>query len=408
MSKLQYFYAASIFQILVKLASSGQNAGYYCLSDSQSSDILHIDFQLDPANDTVNLVYAYESSNDTPLSGCHSEYDSTNKIHHLRITMNITTQQQVSPSSSCGSSFSAGVYTIKMRSFVSEDMISSSDRLYTIRCEDNIETHTMASVNVGSIDHITITGSTPTAKLEIVSVPDLTRLPSVYIGAKVRMKFTLTFTSAKENLDIIGARLKNLIVSPTDNYEPVNRTIIDENGCAVNHAETVLSVSGPFETTANGTTPFIAYSPEMEIARYSSFYGVLHFQIYAEYCYNVDCFATMCSTRKKRATDTAEPKVTVSQFSISVVNPYTQTESQTTCYSKTTFIAIISTISVLTVGGIVLVAIQMKKLTVLKSKISPSPDISFEKLPLCNMYYKNPVDGYHPPVLHNQMGRIVL
>lgn len=80
-------------------------AGYYCLSDSQSSDILHIDFQLDPANDTVNLVYAYESSNDTPLSGCHSEYDSTNKIHHLRITMNTTTQQQVSPSSSCGSSF---------------------------------------------------------------------------------------------------------------------------------------------------------------------------------------------------------------------------------------------------------------------------------------------------------------
>ena len=33
----------------------------------------------------------------------------------------------------------------------------------------------------------------------------------------------------------------------------------------------------------------------------------------------------MCSTRKKRATDTAEPNVTVSHFSISVVNPFTQT-----------------------------------------------------------------------------------
>jgi len=36
-------------------------------------------------------------------------------------------------------------------------------------------------------------------------------------------------------------------------------------------------------------------------------------------------FQTMCSTRKKRATDTAEPNVTVSHFSISVVNPFTQT-----------------------------------------------------------------------------------
>ena len=80
-------------------------AGYYCLSDSQFSDILHIDFQLDPADDTVNHVYAYQSSDDTPLSGCRSEYDSTNEIHHLRITINTTTQQQVSPSSSCGSSF---------------------------------------------------------------------------------------------------------------------------------------------------------------------------------------------------------------------------------------------------------------------------------------------------------------
>jgi hypothetical protein len=33
----------------------------------------------------------------------------------------------------------------------------------------------------------------------------------------------------------------------------------------------------------------------------------------------------MCSTRKKRATDTAEPNATVSHFSISVVNPFTQT-----------------------------------------------------------------------------------
>ena len=42
----------------------------------------------------------------------------------------------------------------------------------------------------------------------------------------------------------------------------------------------------------------------------------------------------MCSTRKKRATDTAEPKVTVSQFSISVVNPYTQTGNILECTFK--------------------------------------------------------------------------
>jgi hypothetical protein len=43
--------------------------------------------------------------------------------------------------------------------------------------------------------------------------------------------------------------------------------------------------------TTNGTTPFIAYSPEMEIARYPNLHGSLNFQVYAEYCYNVECFA---------------------------------------------------------------------------------------------------------------------
>ncbi|XP_052097620.1 uncharacterized protein LOC127732583 [Mytilus californianus] len=409
MNLIQWLYIIISLQVQIKIATSEQNAGYYCLADIQYDDLIHIDFQLDRAGEPVNYVYAQNATDNTPLPDCSPKYDPSSNVYHMRITVNTTSHEQISPSSPCGVLFSGNMYTVKLKAFASEGLISDSDSLFTIRCESSIESSTVGTVKVGNIEHISLIGIFLKSTLEVLVSPDWKAGFSANIGDKVKLKFTLTFTGAKENVDIIGARLVGLTVAPTNNFQPINRTMMDSDGCPVNHSQNVLEVSGPFETESNGTSPFIAYSPEFEIARFVD-YPVLHFRVDIEYCFTLDCFQNMCSNRKKRALDDSNSKQIVTQSQLTVFNPYSEdslNSQNSPCYSSTTFVAIVSTLlGLILLEGLVLL-FEAKKLQIVKTKVSPSQSISFEKVPLCDSEYKNPVNGYHPPKQHN-IGHFVM
>ncbi|XP_071143966.1 uncharacterized protein [Mytilus edulis] len=400
---IRWLYIIISIQVQIKIARSEQNAGYYCLADIQYDDLLHIDFQLDRAGEPINYVYAQKATDNTLLPDCSPEYDSSSDVYHMRITVNKTSHEQISPSSPCGILFTDNMYAVKIKAFASEGLTSDSDRLFTIRCESSIGSSTVGTVKVGNVESISLTGSSPKSKLELVS-PELTEIHGpVDIGDKVKLKFTLTFTGAKENVDIIGARLFGLMVSPTNSFQ-LNRTMMDSDGCPVNHSQNVLEVSGPFTTESDGTSPFIAYSPWFEIASFVDSSPFLNFRVNIEYCFTLDCFKNICSNRKKRAVDDSNAEQIFTHLQIAVNNPYSDNSlnSQSSpCYNGTTFMVIVCTLSGLILLEVLVLLFEAKKLQIVKAKVSPSQSISFEKVPLCESEYRNPVNGYHPAQQHN-------
>ncbi|VDI63985.1 Hypothetical predicted protein [Mytilus galloprovincialis] len=406
---IRWLYIIISIQVQIKIARSEQNAGYYCLADIQYDDLLHIDFQLDRAGDPINYVYAQNATDNTLLPDCSPEYDASSNVYHMRITVNTTSHEQISPSSPCGILFTDNMYAVKIKAFASEDLTSDSDRLFTIRCESSIESSTVGTVKVGNIENISLTGSSPKSKLELVS-PDLTEIRgAVDIGDKVKLKFTLTFTGAKENVDIIGARLVRLIVSPSNSFQ-TNRTMMDSDGCPVNHSQNVLEVSGPFTTESDGTSPFIAYSPWFEIASFVGSNLFLHFRVDIEYCFTLDCFQNICSNRKKRAVDDSNAEQIFTQLQLTVNNPYSDkslNSQSSPCYNSKTFVVIVCTLSGLILLEVLVLLFEAKKLQIIKAKVSPSPSTSFEKVPLCESEYRNPVNCYHPAQQHN-LGHVVM
>ncbi|XP_063410981.1 uncharacterized protein LOC134693940 isoform X2 [Mytilus trossulus] len=408
---IRWLYITISIQVQIKIARSEQNVGYYCLADIQSDDLLHIDFQLDRGGEPINYVYAQNATDNTLLPDCSPEYDFSSNVYHMRMTVNTTSHEQISPSSPCGILFIDDMYAVKIKAFASEGLTSDSDRLFTIRCESSIKSSTIGTVKVGNIEKISLTGSSLVTKLTLVS-PDLTDIVGlVNIGDKVKLKFALTFTGAKENVDIIGARLLGLIVSPTNNFQ-LNRTMMDSDGCPVNHSQNVLEVSGPFTTDSDGTSPFIAYSPLFEIASFVvDTVGFLYFRVDIEYCFTLDCFKNICSNRKKRAVDDKNAEQIFTQLQLTVNNPYSDNslhDSQSSpCYNSTTFVVIVCTLSGLILLEVLVLLFEAKKLQIVKTKVSPSQSTSFEKVPLCESEYRNPVNGYHPAQQHN-LGHVVM
>ncbi|XP_033738837.1 uncharacterized protein LOC117326271 [Pecten maximus] len=315
-----------------------QTASYLCLEDEQSSSRMHIDFILDRGNDVVTSVYANGFQN------CVGSTQDGGQTYRIRMTFLITNGTQTAPSSPCGMTITSdGSYELSMRSEASSGLVSYTDRLFNFKCDPARVISpwvTTSGISVGSVDLLNLTSSR-TTELQVVSSSDINSpIFLANLGDLVRFKFTMTFTSAVENIDVLGVRLTNLVCSPSDTFKPIRRTLIDDTGCAVNYTEKALSLSGPFTTESNGSSPFIAMSPILEIGRFADSFE-LNFIVTIEYCTTSSdsCFTNMCTSRTKRSADgVVEVSATTKINVYPQTNVNTQTNNTDPAWSQNCFL----------------------------------------------------------------------
>ncbi|XP_069126249.1 uncharacterized protein [Argopecten irradians] len=367
-SSLCLFVLLSVTILPAASQEATQIASFLCLEDHQNSSVIHVDFILDRKYDIVTSVYANE------LPNCAGTSDDGGLTYKLRMTFFNGTQ--TFPSSPCGMTITTdGWYQLKIRSEASSGLVSYTDRLYEFKCDPTRVISPWVStsgISVGSVDLLNLTSSRSTL-LEIVSIDTNSPVFLAYLGDLVRFKFTMTFTSAVENIDVLGVRLTNLICSPSDTFQPIRRTMIDENGCAVNYTEKALALSGPFTTESNGSSPFIAFSPVFEIGRFADSFEV-NFIVTIEYCTSSSgsCFTDMCMPRQKRSADgvvevRTSTKINVYQpQDVSTHINNTDLEESPNCFVTWMFAAVAGTVFfILFLDGLVIAYLvrQLKGLT---------------------------------------------
>ncbi|OWF38115.1 uncharacterized protein LOC110466607 isoform X2 [Mizuhopecten yessoensis] len=362
-----------------------QTASYLCFEDQQNSSLIHLDFILDRKTDVVTSVYANEFQN------CVGSSQDGGQTYIVRVTFSINSGTQLSPSQPCGMTITSdGSYQLNMRSEASSGLVSYTDRIYDFKCHPTRGISpwaTTSGISVG-VDLLNLTGSR-TTELQVVSASDTSSLVLfANLGDLVRFKFRMTFTSAIENIDVLGVRLTNLICSPSDTFTPKRRILIDDNGCAVNYTENALALSGPFTTESNGSSPFIALSPVFEIGRFADSFE-LNFIVTMEYCTSSSgsCFTDMCTARKKRSADgvievIAKTKINVYQQS--EVNTHTNNTGPVEthdCFLTWMFAAVAGTVFViLFIDGFV-IAYLVRQLKGLPHKQQPTrPTVMYPRI----------------------------
>ncbi|XP_060079304.1 uncharacterized protein LOC132558725 [Ylistrum balloti] len=344
-----------------------QTASYLCLEDQQNSSVIHIDFILDRNTDIVTSVYANGFPN------CAGSSQDGGQTYSIRMTFSISDGTQTYPSSPCGMVIeSDGFYQVEIRSEASSGLVSYTDRIYYFKCHPTksiSQWATSSDISVGSVDLLNLTSSR-SAELQVVTASD-TNIPVFLanLGDLVRFKFTMTYTSAVESIDVLGVQLKNLICSPSDTFAPIKRTLIDDNGCAVNYTEKALSLSGPFITESNGSSPFVALSPVFEIGRFADSFE-LNFIVTIEYCTSLSdsCFTNMCTSRKKRSADgvvevRASTKINV--YPNSQLNSDTNStapEGTYNCFLTWMFASVAGTVFIILILDGLLIAYLLRKL----------------------------------------------
>ncbi|KAJ8305549.1 hypothetical protein KUTeg_016094 [Tegillarca granosa] len=274
-----------ILHVIVGLTcqSPTQTASYMCLRDDTDTTLLHVDFTLNPNNDTVSAVYGYNTSVGMILTDCCTNI--TSGLHQIRITINTTDDSQVSPEGWCGYTVSSGTYTITMQSEAVNGFVTDTDSRYSLQCSlSGSLGHTLTSSTLTVLGDVTIknlTSANGVGTLEVYKATDLSQaLPVFNLGERVVMKYTYTFTDVGVNMSIIGARIINVIVSPSDSFSPITRTLID------------------------------TFSSELVIARFKN-YHELNFAVQLQYCRTVEskCFTNMCIQNKRRKRELEEAEI---------------------------------------------------------------------------------------------------